>query len=300
MEDANALPNPKLPASFPKQRQESRWAPRTLRGPFLFLLLLGGIGGASAQQAVVLGRVVPLPNTVVEVYSPADGRILSARENPVTVGTQVQKGDPLAIIENRYNLHDASHMGTIRWDLLSVMLEARRAAVKARIDREKAERLFRLGSVSGQEVQALKAAELVAEAEYAKRKTLLDYQDAQVQNTNLVRRGLFSPIDGEVSFANFTQGQLVTEGVLLYRVANLQEVGFAARFPESERRPFNKKAAVRIRFDNVPGKVYSGHLETVSSVVDPVTRTRDVLFRVENPGEYLRFEMVGRVEWETP
>ncbi len=302
MDDANARPHPKLPASFPKQYPPSRRrALRSLRGSFLLLLMLrGGMGDASAQQAVVLGRVVPLPNTVVEVYSPADGRIVPARENPVTVGDRVQKGDALAIIEYRYNLHDASHMGTVRWELLSVMLEARRIALKARIDREKAERLFQLGSFSGQEVQALKAAELVAESEYAKRKTLLEYQDAQVQNTQLVRRGLFSPLDGEVSFANFTQGQLITEGVLLYRVVNLKEVGFAARLPESDGRPLNKNQTVRIRFDAVPGKVYRGHLETVSSVIDPATRTRDVLFRVDNSEELLRFEMIGRVEWEAP
>ena len=302
MDDGNSRPNPTVPTSFPKPYpRRLRRALASLPGAFLLLLLLsGGAGAASAQEAVVLGRVVPLPNTVVEIYSPADGRILPARANPVTVGDQVQKGDALAIIEYRYNLHDASHMGTVRWDLLSVMLEARRVALKARIDREKAERLFELGSISGQEVQAVKAAEQVAEGEYAKRKELLDYQDAQVRNTQLVRRGLFTTIDGEVSFANFTQGQLVTEGVLLYRVVNLKEVGFAARFPEGDRHPLNKNATVEIRLDAVPGKVYTGHFETVSAVIDPATRTRDVVFRVENPGELLRFEMIGRVEWEAP
>ena len=84
---------------------------------------------ALAQQALVLGKVAPLPNTVVEVYSPADGRIVAARERPLTVGDRVQKGDPLAVIEHRFNLHDASHMGTVRWELLSVTLEARRSCM---------------------------------------------------------------------------------------------------------------------------------------------------------------------------
>lgn len=249
---------------------------------------------------MVLGKVAPLPNTVVEVYSPADGRIVAARERPFTVGDRVQKGDPLAIIEHRYNLHDSSHLGTVRWELLSVMLDARRVAVKAKIDREKAERLLRLGSVSGQEVQALKAAEQVAEAEYAKRKALLEYQDSQVQGSELVRRGLFSPIEGEVSFANFTQGQLITEGVLLYRIANRKEVGFAARFPEADRRPVDGKITARIRFDSLPGKLYVGRLETVSPAVDPLSRIREVIFRVENPGEYLRYGMIGRMELTSP
>jgi RND family efflux transporter MFP subunit len=261
-------------------------------------LLLAALTGR-AQQPAVLGKVVPLPSTVAEVYSPADGRIISARERPYAVGDAVKKGDPLAVIEHRYNLHDLSHMGTIRWELLSVMLDARRVATEARVAREKAERLLRLGSASEQEVQALRAAEEVAEAEFEKRRVLLEFQDAQVQGSEITRKGLFSPADGEISFASFTQGQLITEGVLLYRIVDRREVAFAARFPESDPRIGARNQKVRIRFDGLPDRTYSGALETVSPVVDPLSRTREVLFRVANPGLLLRYGMIGYLEVET-
>ena len=269
-------------------------------GYWISLTVLVAAATASAQQAAVLGKVAPLPNTVVEVYSPADGRIMAAREQPFAVGDTVKKGDALAILEHRFNLHDLSHMGTVRWELLSVTLDARRAAVKARVEREKAERLLKLGSVSEQEAQALRAAEMVAEAEYEKRRTLLEYQDGQVQGSEITRKGLFSPIDGEISFANFTQGQLITEGVLLYRIVNRNEVGFAARFPEADRRPLDGKMTVRIRIDGLPDKVYAGKLEKVSPLVDPQSRIREVLFRVDNPGQLLRYGMIGRMETQSP
>lgn len=268
-------------------------------GLLLALALLAGPGAATAQQTV-LGKVAPLPNTVAEIYSPADGRVLSAREQPFTVGEAVKKGDPLAVIEHRYNLHDLSHMGTVRWELLSVMLDARRAATQARVDREKAERLLRLGSVSEQEVQTLRAAEQVAEAEFEKRRILLEHQDAQVQGSEITRRGLFSPVDGEISYANFTQGQLITEGVLLYRIVDRREVGFAARFPEADTRLLTGKLPARIRFDGLPDKVYTGTAEYVSPVVDPESRTREVLFRIKNPGLLLRYGMVGHMELAAP
>ena len=274
-------------------------APVRRGGLLLALALLAGPGAASAQQTV-LGKVAPLPNTVAEIYSPADGRVLSAREQPFTVGEAVKKGDPLAVIEHRYNLHDLSHMGTVRWELLSVMLEARRVATQARVDREKAERLLRLGSVSEQEVQTLRAAEQVAEAEFEKRRILLEHQDAQVQGSEITRRGLFSPVDGEISYANFTQGQLITEGVLLYRIVDRREVAFAARFPEADTRPLTAKLPARIRFDGLPDKVYTGTLESVSPVVDPESRTREVLFRIKNPGLLLRYGMVGHMELAAP
>ncbi len=255
---------------------------------------------AWAQRATVPGKVVPLPNTVIEVHSPATVRIISPRERPWLVGDRVNKGEPLAILEHRLNLHDSAHLSTIRWDLLSVMLETRRVAVRARVEREKAERLLGLGSVSGQQVQALRAAELVAQADYEKRKALLEYQDTQMQASEIVRRGLFSPIDGDISFVNFTQGQLINEGLLLYRIVNLSQVGVSARLAETDHRRLSPNASSKIRFDSLPGKVYAGRLELTPPVVDPESRTRELLFRVQNPGEYLRFGMIGRVELLSP
>ncbi|MBI4460607.1 MAG: efflux RND transporter periplasmic adaptor subunit [Acidobacteria bacterium] len=266
----------------------------------VFPLVVGGFmcltAAAWAQEGTVLGKVVPLPNSIAEVYAPATGRIISATPEPLNVGDKIKKGDPLAIIEHRYNLHDWVHLTTVRWDYLSAVLSARYAALQARVDREKAERLLQLGSVSGQEVQALRAAEEAAGAEYAKRKAILDQQDLQIRQTDLVRRGIFSPIDGDISLTNYTQGQLVNEGFLLYRITTLKQVAVAARFPEADRRPLRKNATVRIRFDNIPGKTYTGQLEVAPPLVDPQTRMREVLFRVENPGEVLRFGMIGEVE----
>lgn len=255
---------------------------------------------ALAQTSLVFARVVPVADSVSEVYAPATGRIIPATPQPLTVGANIKKGDPIAIIEHRYNLHDWVHLTTVRWDFLSTVLDARYALTRARVDREKAERLLGLGSISGQEVQALRAAEQVAQATYDKRKALLDQQDAQIQQASLVRRGILSPMTGDISFVNFTQGQMVNEGFLLYRLTTLAQVGIAARLPESDRRAFDGKLSIRVRFDNLPGKTYTGKLEAVPPIVDPESRVREVIFRVDNPGELLRFGMIGAAELVSP
>ena len=289
--------------------QKENLCARMIAGGLAFVALaavLSGIGSllvtaraADAQHATVLGKVVSLPDTVVEVQSPATGKILSPREVPYTVGDQVKKGDPVAIIENRYNLHDASHLSTVRWDLLAVLLEARNAWVNARLEREKAERLLSIGTSSGQEVANLRAAEAEAKAEYDRRKTLLDQQDSQLQGADLVRKGILSPIDGTISAVTFTQGQVINEGIVLFRIVNRKEVGFSARFPETEFSRWEGKATARIHFDSLPGKVFQGKPEVVSPTVDPQSRTRDVLFRVTNTGELLRYGMIGWLELES-
>ena len=255
---------------------------------------------ALAQTSQVFARVVPLAESVSEVYAPATGRIIAATPQPLTVGDKIKKGDPIAIIEHRYNLHDWVHLTTVRWDFLSTVLEARYALAKARVELEQAERLFALGSVSGQDVQALRAAEQAAQSAYDKSKALLDQQDAQIQQASLVRRGIFAPMTGDVSFVNFTQGQMVNEGFLLYRLTMLNQIGIAARIPESDRRALEGNLSIRVRFDNLPGKTFAGKLEAVPPIVDPESRVREVLFRVDNPGELLRFGMIGEAELVSP
>ena len=263
-------------------------------------VILGGFAlaprRACAQEAGFLGRVTPLSNSFANVIAPATGIVLAARERPFLQGDRVKKGDPLDIISNQYDMHDYSHLTTTLWDLEKVMMDARYKALEARVAREKGERLKAAGSITGQQLADLKAAEQVAQAEYLRQQSLLDQQNKQIKGDQLERRGLFAPIDGEIALANFTQGQKVFEGFLLYRIVNLKEVGVTARVPESDFKPWPQGTSALIRFDDLPGKSFSGKLETILPMVDPAARTRDVLFRVENPGELLRFGMLGHVE----
>ena len=262
-------------------------------------ILFGGLGG-HAQTPTFLGKVVPLPDMVMDVTCPATGQSLPAGEKAYTVGDRVRKGDPLVVIANRYDLHDASHISNTRWDYLQQMLEARYAALEARVAREEAERLKAAGSATGQKVAELRAAEQVAQAEFLKRQNLMAQQDEQISGTTLENRPVAAPIDGQISVANFTHGQMVYEGLQLFRIVNLKQVGITARVPEASFQPWPVGTVARIRFDDLPGREFTGKLEQILPVVDPQTRARDVQFRVENPEGLLRFGMIGQVEVQVP
>lgn len=261
--------------------------------------LLAGVLGCQAlwaQAGSAVVRVVPLPESIADVFSPAAVRLVSPREKFYNVGDRVKKGDPIVILEHRYNLHDAAHISNQRWDLLKVKLDAQYRATEARIARERGERLLALGNLSGQQLQHLKAEEMQAKAEYDKARTLLEQQDQQIGNQTLVRRPLSAPIDGEIAEANFTQGQLVYEGFKLYRIVNLSQVGVTAHIREEDFRaqPLGTKAT--FRFDSFPGKTFTGTLEIVPPSADPDTRTRELTYRVDNAEQLLRFGMIGRLE----
>ncbi|HWP85055.1 MAG TPA: efflux RND transporter periplasmic adaptor subunit [Terriglobia bacterium] len=288
------------PFASPTSQSSGRGKAIAALGKGLFLLALLGGGPSTALAESFLGQVAPLPGAVAEVTSPATGVMIPAREKPYTVGDRVKKGEPLLVIANRYDLHDASHISNIRWDFLQAMMEARYAALEARIAREKGERLKNLGAISGQQLAALRAAEQVAQAEYLRRKDLLEQQDEQIRGDTLERRGLVAPIDGQIALANFTQGQMVYEGFLLYRIVDLRQVAVAARVPEASFRPWPEGTPARIRFDDLPGREFTGRLLRTLPLVDPQSRVREVLFRVDNPEELLRFGMIGHVEVGEP
>jgi RND family efflux transporter MFP subunit len=262
-------------------------------------ILLMGVG-SWAQTSTFLGKVVALPDMVADVICPATGQILPAGERAYTVGDRVRKGDPLVVIANRYNLHDASHISNTRWDFWQQMMEARYAALEARVARERAERLKAAGSATGQQVAELRAAEQTAQANFLKRQNLLAQQDEQIAGTTLENRPVAAPIDGQISVANFTHGQMVYEELQLFRIVNLKQVGVAVRVPEASFQPWPVGTVARVRFDDLPGRAFTGKLEQISPVVDPQTRAREVQFRVENPDELLRFGMIGQVEVQVP
>jgi multidrug efflux pump subunit AcrA (membrane-fusion protein) len=90
-----------------------------------------------AQSSSVVVRVVPLSDSVAEVFSPAAARMVSPRERFFNVGDHVKKGEPIVILEHRYNLHDAAHISNLRWDLLKVKLDTQYRATEARVARER-------------------------------------------------------------------------------------------------------------------------------------------------------------------
>ncbi|MSO19180.1 MAG: HlyD family efflux transporter periplasmic adaptor subunit [Acidobacteria bacterium] len=280
-------------SDFPRNASLRRSVCRAL---LLCFALPLGASLLRAQSTNFLGKVVHLPDSSAEIFSPATGRTISPKEKPYTVGDRVKKGDPVVIIEHRYNMHDQAHISNQRWDLLKVLLDTRYRALVARVARERGERLMSLGNLSGQQLQHMQAEELDARAEYEKARTLIGQQDEQIGNVSPTRKPLASPIDGEIAEATFTQNQTVNEGFKLYRIVNLAQVGVAARVIESQFRPWPMGTTAGIRFDNLPGKVFTGTLEIIEPAVDPETRTRELIFRVSNPDELLRFGMIGRVE----
>ena len=240
--------------------------------------------------------MVAVPGRLVDVVVPMSARVLFGASAP-RLGREVRRGQTIAMLEHHYILHDAVHLINQRWLFLVRMLETKRASLDADL---KAARLHRLHETADasiqqamditQEVQAADTAAVAARLEAERAAKLLAMHDAQITESELVRRPLTAPIDGTIEAVNFTQGQLKYENDKLFTILDLSRVWVEARFPGqfASRQPPRQMTFVSAAF---PALRFDGKLARVASTVDPETGTVSVFFEVPNPNRMLRVGM---------
>lgn len=125
-------------------------------------------------------------------------------------------------------------------------------------------------------------------------------QDLERTSTVLRALPIHSPITGTVIRMEARAGTFVTPGTELYFIANLSQIWIQADIYEYEL-PYIKigqSAAVTLSYD--PNTKLHGHVGFIYPTLDPKTRTVQVRFELDNPGEKLKPGMYANVELKIP
>jgi RND family efflux transporter MFP subunit len=268
----------------------------------LVALALGGCNRGAGQAArtrpppAVTVAPVMVRDVPVEIRAPIDLRPLAQADvgaksvgylDAVLVdrGDRVRRGQTLAIVRPS-DLPD--QLSAAR----GALAQSQAAAVLARSNRERAERLAPSGMVSQQELQQAQSALASAEAALSSAQSNVD-----ATATRLGELRIESPLDGVVSARRLDPGALVGptsgNGVVL----TVQRVDVLRAFL-----PVNEQDVARLRvgqdarleLDAFPGRPVLGKVVRVSPSFDPVARTVDAEVQVQNPGGDLRSGMYGR------
>jgi multidrug efflux pump subunit AcrA (membrane-fusion protein) len=242
----------------------------------------------------VNGIVRPAPDRIAEVIVPMPARVVFPEGFQPAVGRHVKKGQPLVQLEQTYILHDAVHLIQERWPVIESWLAARRAVLQAEADvaRVRYQRQFRgLPEIL---VKQAEATLQLARDEQTRINAVLRMHDAQISAKEPVKRPLNAPIDGMITEADFTQGQMVYEGHKLFTVVDLDTVWVELKVPEP-RVPQARRAwreSVTLHAPAFPGATFTGRLVQTAPALDETTRTLSFFFRVANPKELLRIGML--------
>lgn len=255
-----------------------------------------GATSAAVETAEIASAVVPVPGQLVDVVVPITARVLFEDFVP-RLGRTVRRGQPIAVLEHHYILHDANHLINERWPFLLRTLESRRASLDAELNATRLRRLQDTGDAAVRQMMAITQAVPQAEGVLAEARLkqqhaekALAMHDAQITKGNLVRRPITSPLDGTIEEVHFTQGQLKYENDKLLTILDLSRVWIEARFPEhGAPRPLPRQMTfVSSAFPDVP---FQGRLARVADALDPRTRTISAFFEVPNPRRLLRLGM---------
>ncbi|HTT72199.1 MAG TPA: efflux RND transporter periplasmic adaptor subunit [Anaeromyxobacteraceae bacterium] len=238
---------------------------------------------------------VEVRDVAVEVRAPVDLRpIALADVGAKTVGyldavlvdrgDRVRKGQLVALVRPS-DLPD--QLAAAR----GVLLQAEAAAVLARANKERAERLAPSGVVSQQELQSNVTAAAAAEASLAAAQA-----NVSALAVRLGEMRIESPLDGVVSDRKLDPGPLVgpTTGTgAILTVERIDELRFFISVNEREVAGLKVGQDAYVELDAFAGHRYGGKVVRISPAFDPVTRTLDAEVHLKNPGE-LRSGMYGR------
>jgi cobalt-zinc-cadmium efflux system membrane fusion protein len=224
------------------------------------------------------GKITPNESKQAKVYALVSGRITSA---PVEPGDYVKKGQVLAILQS-------AEVAGISNDLTL----AQSNADIARKSLESAEELYKSSLATSRELT-------VAKLDYNKALSELN----RSRQVNAINGGteatyvLKAPQDGYVIEKNITPNSEVRQdnNTSLFTIADLSSVWILANVYEADINSIHLGDEVTVTTLTDPSRTYSGKIDKLYNVLDPLSRTMKVRISMNNPGNELKPEMFAMV-----
>ena len=106
---------------------------------------------------------------------------------------------------------------------------------------------------------------------------------------------VLAPQDGIITRLNVQEGIFIKPATEVMSLADLSSVWLQAGGFESQAEWVTEGQSAEARLSYMPGEVFSGRVDYVYPVLDPVTRTLQVRLRFSNPDERMKPNMYARV-----
>jgi membrane fusion protein, multidrug efflux system len=170
----------------------------------------------------------------------------------------------------------------------ALLRSAEAEAELARTDLERAQGLASQKVVSKAELDA-------AESKFRRLTAIADQM-----RSNIRKKTLVAPFDGQLGIRQVNVGQMINAGQQVVPLTALDPVYVDFALPQQHLAQLAQGLEVRVRSDAAPGREFKGRLTAINSMVDPVTRNVSVQATLENPDHALRPGMFAKTEVELP
>lgn len=146
----------------------------------------------------------------------------------------------------------------------------------SKIEQEKTQKLFELGSVVEQKLK----------------QSQLEYQSAK---TELDKTNLIAPSDGYIGSIEIDKGSFVTPQDKIGTFVDIKDIYAEFGIIEKDIAKVKEGQNTEVVLDSFPDQVFKGQIDSVSPIVEGRSRTIKVRSKMSNPDERVKPGMFGRV-----
>lgn len=234
------------------------------------------------DELTLSGEVSFDDNNVVKVFPFSSGQVMEVK---VSLGDRVSKGQTLAVIRSADVAGNYTDLTSTQSDL---------AIAKRQLSQ--AEYLYKNGISSERDYTEAKENYNKAVAASSKVKDQIAINgggNTNASGTLVVK----APQSGYVVEKNITQGSFIRpdNSASMFTISNMQDVWIWANVFESDISKVKKGYAAKVTTIAYPGKVFTGVVNEVSSVLDPDNKVMKIKVVLPNPDMLLKPEMFTSV-----
>jgi multidrug efflux system membrane fusion protein len=245
-----------------------------------------GAGGKLVYSAVAQpDTTVPLafsgPGYVTQLMTV---RTTDGRSRALGEGDRVKRGDVLA------RLRDSEYRDKVE-QATGKVAAARATAEKARLDFERATRLFKTQSITRPEMEAATANRDGAVAQLAAAEAALQEARVSLRDTALV-----APIDADVLKKHAEPGTYLGPGMPAFILGDVRNVKVVLGLPDVALQGVKLGQPVAVTTDAVPNRTFTARVSRIASAADGTTRNFDVEVEIPNPDRLWKPGMIAAVE----
>lgn len=268
-EAAATQPQPKLKEETISFLKEQQWSLDYASEP---------VRGRTLRESILIpAQITARTGGEAEVTVPFDGRLVASALPPL--GTEVAKGRLLAqVVPPTSSPSDVANLSLARE-------EAEASLNLARKETQRAQRLVEAGAIPTRRLEEAQTAEAVAAARLRAAESRL----AQYEATRSAAEGgeanafaLRAPITGIVAETHATSGANVKSGEVLLRLVDVASVYVEGKLPEAELPRLAQFSGAQLETPGAARGVPLGKLVAVQKLVDPASRTVNIIYEAGN------------------
>jgi multidrug efflux system membrane fusion protein len=250
------------------------------------------VASATGASGTVVYSAVAQPDTTVPLAFSGPGyvtqlmtvRTSDGRSRAIGEGDRVRRGDIVA------RLRDSEYRDKVG-QATGKVAAARAAAEKARLDFERATRLFATQSITRPELESATAQRDASRAQLAAAEAALEEARVGLRDTALV-----APVDGDILKKNAEPGAFMGPGTPAFVVGDVSKVKVVLGIPDVALQAVRLGQPVRVTTDALSGRTFTARVSRIAAAADPVTRNFDVEVEIPNPDRLWRPGMIASVD----